>query len=208
MKIIDLQTWERTPQYMFFRRMDYPQYNVCVNIDVTRFVETAAERGLPFYYAMLYTANQSLNAVKEFRYRIRGEQVVLHDVVHPSFTDMDEGSDLFKVVVADMEPDMETFAARAAEKSARQRDFAVAGDIEGRDDLIYYTCLPWVSFTNLSHTISLNRDDSVPRVSWGRYFSSEGRILLPFSVQAHHAFVDGVHIGRYVDGLQKCLDTI
>ncbi|MDE6676058.1 MAG: chloramphenicol acetyltransferase, partial [Acetatifactor sp.] len=34
------------------------------------------------------------------------------------------------------------------------------------------------------------------------------RILLPFSVQVHHSFVDGVHIGRLAEGLQGYLNEI
>ncbi len=81
-------------------------------------------------------------------------------------------------------------------------------DVEGREDLIYITCIPWVSFTNLSHTVSLNKDDSIPRFAWGKYFEENGRILMPFSVQAHHSFVDGIHMGRYYDILQKYLDSL
>ena len=78
---------------------------------------------------------------------------------------------------------------------------------EGRTDLIYITCIPWVSFTNLSHTISFNKDDAVPRLAWGKYFEEGDKILIPFSVQAHHSFVDGIHMGLYFDALQDYLDT-
>ena len=30
--------------------------------------------------------------------------------------------------------------------------------------------------------------------------------MMPISVQAHHSFVDGLHIGQFVDGLQKFLN--
>ena len=30
--------------------------------------------------------------------------------------------------------------------------------------------------------------------------------MLPFSVQAHHSFVDGIHVGKLVDLLQKTFD--
>jgi chloramphenicol O-acetyltransferase len=33
-----------------------------------------------------------------------------------------------------------------------------------------------------------------------------GKIMLPFSVQVNHAFVDGVHVGKYVGRLQHFLD--
>lgn len=41
---------------------------------------------------------------------------------------------------------------------------------------------------------------------WGEYFERDGKIILPFSVQANHCLVDGVHIGRLVDSLQKHLN--
>lgn len=207
MEIINLDTWDRITHYNFFRRMDYPQYLICNNIDITNFLFKLKGRNISFYYAMIYAAIYALNQVKEFKYRIQGDNVVLHDIIHPSFTDMAEGSELFKMVTVFMEADIESFVAMAKEKSDRQKDYFVKKDVEGRDDLAYITCIPWVSFTNLSHTISFNRDDSVPRLAWGKYFNDNGKVLLPFSVQAHHSFVDGIHMGKYYDVLQKYLDT-
>jgi chloramphenicol O-acetyltransferase type A len=206
MKIIDLDTWERIAHYRFFKRMDYPHYNMCFNIDITRFLDTVKARNISFYYAMIFAATRAANDVSEFRYRIRGEQVILHDMVHPSFTDMSKGSDLFKMVTIDMTDSIETFVIRAKEKSEKQKDYFIAEDFAGRDDLIYITCIPWASFTSLSHTISFNKDDSVPRIAWGRYYTEGYRVLLPFSLQAHHSFVDGIHMGRYIDSLQDYLN--
>jgi chloramphenicol O-acetyltransferase type A len=206
MKIIDVNTWERAIHYRFFKRMDYPHYNICVNLDITHFLQTVKEKQIPFYYAMIFAATYALNEVEAFRYRIRGEQVVLHDKLHPSFTDMSKRSDLFKMVTVDMEDSIESFSRKAKKKSEEQTDYFVIKDVEGRDDLIYITCIPWVSFTHLSHTISFNKDDSVPRLAWGKYYADGDKILLPFSVQAHHSFVDGIHMGRYIDSLQEYLD--
>jgi len=208
MKIIDLSKWERTTHFNFFKRMDYPHYNICVNLEIRRFLESVEDRRVPFHYAMIFAAAQALNQFEEFRYRIRGNQVVLHEVVHPSFTDMTPGSDLFKMVTVDMESSLERFVLKAENKAAGQQDYFVFKDVEGRDDLIYITSLPWVSFTSLSHTISFNQDDSVPRLAWGKHFRDGNQIMLPFSVQAHHSFVDGIHIGRYIEALQTYLNRI
>jgi|GEM_PF-2208719 len=48
--------------------------------------------------------------------------------------------------------------------------------------------------------------ESIPRLAWGKYFIDGDKILLPFSVQAHHSFVDGIHMGQYIDYLQAYLD--
>lgn len=37
MEYIDIDSWKRKEHFNFFYRMDYPQYNVCMNIDITKF---------------------------------------------------------------------------------------------------------------------------------------------------------------------------
>ncbi len=49
------------------------------------------------------------------------------------------------------------------------------------------------------------KDNATPLFDWGKYFERDGKILLPFSVQAHHSFVDGIHIGKLVCLVQKTL---
>lgn len=205
MKVIDLTTWKRAGHYHFFHSMDYPQYNICMNLDITQFLKKTKERGLPFYYAMTYAAMKAVNRVEEFRYRIHGEQVVLYDKIHPSFTDMTVGDELFKIVTVDLEPTMEEFVVVARRKADNQKDYFPMSELS-RDDLVYITCIPWVSFTHISHTIRLNRDDAVPRISWGKYFKEGDKVLLPFSVQVSHAFCDGMHVGKYVELLQEYLN--
>jgi len=45
-------------------------------------------------------------------------------------------------------------------------------------------------------------------IDWGKYYEKDGKTLMPVSIQAHHSFVDGLHIGQFVDVLQKYLDKI
>ena len=40
----------------------------------------------------------------------------------------------------------------------------------------------------------------------GKYYEKNGRIMIPISVQVHHSFVDGIHIGRFVNKLQGYFD--
>jgi chloramphenicol O-acetyltransferase type A len=206
MKIIDLNTWKRAEHYKFFHRMDYPQYNICMNIEITNFLQKVKERKLPFYYAMIYAAMTAANEVEELRYRIRGEQVILHDKIHPSFTEITPGDELFKMVTVNLEETIDDFSASAGRKSEQQTEL-FRMDEERRDDLVYITCIPWISFTHISHTFSLNKEDAVPRISWGKYYREGDKVLLPFSVQVNHAFCDGLHVGRYVEKLQEYLDT-
>lgn len=46
--------------------------------------------------------------------------------------------------------------------------------------------------------------------TWKRathFYEKDGKVYLPFSVQVHHSFVDGVHIGKLAKKLQCYLDN-
>lgn len=66
--------------------------------------------------------------------------------------------------------------------------------------------MPWISYTHISHTNSGKKENATPLFDWGKYFERDGRILLPFSVQAHHSFVDEIHVGKLADALQKFME--
>lgn len=203
---IDINTWKRKEHFLFFHKMDYPQYNICFNLDITRLLKNIKHKGLPFNYTMMYLSTLSANEVEEFRYRIRNSKIILHEMVHPSFTYLDGESDYFKFVTAEMKNSLKEFIEEARYKSSRQKTFFGLEELSGRDDLIFYTSIPWISFTHLSHTIDLNKDDAIPRISWGKYFEDREKILLPYSVQVNHAFVDGIHIARYKEKLEALMD--
>ncbi|MES1244892.1 MAG: CatA-like O-acetyltransferase [Acidobacteriota bacterium] len=80
------------------------------------------------------------------------------------------------------------------------------GRMEARDDrtdLLHCSALPWVSFTSISHARNWGREDSVPKLAFGKVFEQDGRRLMPVSVEVHHALLDGLHVGRYLESLQE-----
>ncbi len=57
------------------------------------------------------------------------------------------------------------------------------------------------------HPIHMNPVDSVPRIAWGKYFKDQDKVMLPLSIQAHHALMDGVHAGRYYEQIQVLMNN-
>lgn len=201
MKIIDLENWERKEHYHFFKGMDYPHFNICANLDITRFYEDIKEKNLPFFISFLYAATRAANRIPEFRRRIRGYQVVEHAMVHPSFTAMTEKG-VFSFCTVDF---IENFLQFKTSTTSAIETAKVHGNLEdepGRDDLLYISCIPWISFTGITHPIHLNPVDSIPRITWGKYFEENGKIKIPLSVQAHHGLMDGFHVGQYFNEME------
>ena len=48
--------------------------------------------------------------------------------------------------------------------------------------------------------------NATPLFDWGKYYEKDGKVMIPISVQAHHSFLDGLHIGQFVEQLQKFLN--
>ena len=102
-----------------------------------------------------------------------------------------------------MQKDMETYVRVALEKVKTQKEYFIAPPA---NDEFSFSPLPWISYTHISHTISGNRTNAAPLLDWGKFFERDGRMILPFSVQVHHSFVDGIHVGRVEERLQEYLN--
>ena len=205
MRQIDIQTWARREHFNFFSTFDYPHFNMCANVDLSVFNATLKQQGVSFTVALVYVIARAANAIPEFRQRIRQGMVVEHEVVHPSITILVEG-DLFAFCSLNYTEDFSAFAAHAAEAIARVKENPTLEDDPGRDNLLFMTAIPWVSFTSFMHPIHLHPIDSIPRFAWGKYFEEGGRVKMPLSVQGHHALMDGLHMGRYYAHIQELLD--
>jgi chloramphenicol O-acetyltransferase type A len=196
MRTIDMQAWPRREHFKVFSSWDYPHFSMCANVDLTAFYPVVKQRGISFNVAIVYVLARAANAIPEFRYRIRPGEVVEHEIVHPATTIL-TNEDLFTFCTFDYAEDFSEFAARAAEQIAYVKEHLTLEDEPGRDDLLFMTAIPWVSFTSFMHPLHLHPVDSVPRFAWGKFFEDGELLKMPLSVQGHHALMDGVHVGRY-----------
>jgi chloramphenicol O-acetyltransferase type A len=205
MRYIDLETWPRRDHYRLYRNLDQPHFNMCANVDVTAFYPATKAQGIGFTIAVLHVLARAANDIPVFRYRMRGNDVIEHEVVHPSTTVLsDEG--LFGFCTLDYATSLLSFASPAAlaMNAARQRPKLESG--VDRDDVLFTTSIPWVSFTSFAHPMHFHPIDCVPRMAWGKRFADGDRLKMPLSVQGHHALMDGYHMGQYYERVQAYLD--
>ena len=202
---IDMQTWSRREHFEFFKAFNHPHFNMCANVDLTKFHPYVKGQGFSATAAIIYVISRAANAIPEFRQRMRDGEIVEHETVSPSVTILVD-NDLFSFCTIDYSQDFVEFAGRAARVIAAVKDNPTLKDPPGRDDLLYMTAIPWVSFTSFMHPMRLHPADSVPRFAWGKYFKEEGRLKMPLSVQGHHALMDGIHMGKFYGLIQEYLD--
>lgn len=203
---LDLETWKRRPHYEFYRRSEDPFFNLCTTIDVTELVERVAGEGGSFFLSSLWTSQRAANDIEPFRYRLDGESVIVFDRVDCGSTIL-RRDDTFGFAYFRYTPDFNQFASSGAREIAGVR--ARSGDLveqPDRLDLIYYSVIPWISFTSFSHARNRGATDSVPRIVFGKHYRAADRRLMPISVEVHHALMDGLHVARYLERFQQYLD--
>jgi chloramphenicol O-acetyltransferase type A len=194
-----MQIWPRREHFELFKTYEYPHFSLCANVEITAFRNYVKKTGISFHIAVVYLLARTANQIPEFRYRIRGDAVVEHDVVHPSSTIMGNNG-VFSFCSLQYVDDFSTFARMSAIKIADvQQRPRLAEEDTGRDDLLFLTVIPWVSFTGFTHPMRLDTSDSVPRIAWGKYFEDGERTKMPLGVQGHHALMDGLHAGRFYE---------
>ena len=203
MKPIDLAQWKRRTHFEFFRRSDLPFYNVNTQVSVSGLKAFARAKGVSLNNTLMFVTIRALNAIENFRYRLHGETVVLHDGLHPSFAHIREGDDLFSLITLDFVDDLAAFDRAVREAIAGTTDYFNIEKLKLRDDFVFISPLPWFSFTGIDHTLSLKREDGIPRISWGKITEQDGRQRLPYNIQVNHMFVDGLHVGRFFEQLDR-----
>ncbi len=197
---VDRETWPRKAIYDFFSPMCNPFYALTFPVDVTALRCFAKERGLSFYCGMVWMVTRAMDQVEAFRYKIRGEEIILHDHLIPSFTDLAPGSDTFHITTLEAGNELEDFCRRARAASQAQTEFMTRGPWP-EDQLVYFTCLPWFPLTALTNERDTDPSDSIPRVGWGRWEEAGERTVLHLSLELNHRLLDGVHAGRFYETL-------
>lgn len=205
MQIIDLESWPRKDSFEFFKTYHDPQFNICANVTITKTYEFFQATGISKFIGMLWLISDAANAIAEIRCRIRGERVVEHHRVHPSFTWLNDDNTL-TFCHAEYDQDAAAFFGNVQKGIAGvERNPAVADNKE-KDDVLYISCLPWINFTSVSHPLRVDDTRSIPRITWGKFFQDRDQWQMPVSIQLHHGLADGYHIGLFFEHLQAGLN--
>lgn len=200
--VIDESCWKRAMHCNVFRNSVEPAFCVTLELDITNFLNKVKKQDYSFTMAMIFAVSICANDIEEFRYRFVDGNIVLFNKIDTAFTYLNPDTKLFKVVYVPMTDTIDEYV-KLALKVAKEQEEYFTGPLG--NDVFQFSPMPWVSYTHISHTNSGKKDNATPLFDWGKYFNRNGKVILPFSVQVHHSFVDGLHIGRLADSLQAYL---
>lgn len=71
------------------------------------------------------------------------------------------------------------------------------------------SCLPWVRYKHFDVHVFDNGKFLAPVVTWGKYEQeSDNKVLMPLSMNIHHAVADGFHLCRFFNEVQALINAL
>jgi chloramphenicol O-acetyltransferase type A len=205
--LLDLENWNRKEHFKHFSQMEEPFFGVTVEIDCTKAYQKAKNLNTSFFIFYLHKTLEAVNTVENFKYRIDGDQIYIHDRVDVSAT-IGRKDCTFGFSLIEYNPDFRIFERDANTEIERiQNTSGLFTRSFDDDNLIHFSAIPWINFTSLSHARSYSYPDSCPKISFGKMITLEnGKKTMAMSVHVHHGLMDGLHVGQFIDLFQELMN--
>lgn len=201
MKKIDIEKWDRKEHFMFFQKSDLPFYNTNFNLDITGLKEITKNAGVSFNTTLIYLTMQAMLKIENFRYRYESGSVIEYDTLVPSFTHIKKGESLFRFITVEFSGSLKEFDTAVKQKITDSKKYFDLEELKNGTNFVFLSSLPWIPFTGIDHTMALNKYDTIPRITWGKYYQDGNRVLLPYNIQVNHLFIDGLHVGMFYENM-------
>lgn len=204
---LDLKSWHRHDTFHFYKDFDDPFFGVTAEIEVTGLVHFCKKEGRSFFLNMLFEIHQVVNDLEAFRYRIVGEEVYIYEEVLAGSTVLKPDKSFCFAYFDNFD---NAFEFEKAGQAAIAKAIAQERLLDKDDELymIHYSSLPWVSFKGIKHPRNFKTNDSVPKIVFGQHYENKGKLMIPISVEVHHALMDGYEIGQFFNFLQNSLSLV
>lgn len=206
MKKIDLNNYPRKEHFEFFGQFDEPFFGLTVDVACDKATQFCKEQKISFYQFYTYQILRAVNEVPELRHRLIEGEIFDMEEIHVSSTVLREDKTFgFSKIL--YKNSFEAFSAGMKAETEHVRNSSGLNLIPEQHDVIHYTATPWLNFTAISHARHFKFKDSIPKLAVGKAKEKEGERMLPISIHAHHALVDGYHVGLFYEKLEALLNN-
>ena len=177
--LIDIDTWERKDNYLFFRDFHNSWIAITSEVDCTEAYAEAKAKGHSFFLYYLYAVLRAANEVKEFRFRTDDFRAFYEEA---------------RRIITSIPDDGDPYGT--------DKEIAAQGDF----DVILLSATPKLYFTSISYTqYAPGHPLDYPLMNAGKAVKREGRLVMPIALTVSHAFVDGAHISLFFEKVAQYL---
>lgn len=208
MKELNIETWSRKPQYDFFKSYEDPFFNLTANIEVTNLYIYCKKHKLSFSLACIFVAIKSINEIPEFKLRIKNGKVVQFDSVPIGSTVLNDDN-TFSFCDFPYTTSITEFDEVGKRIIQKHKEGVTFDPQENEVQMVHCSTLPWISFTGFKHARKGDEaGKGIPKIIFGKRFEENELKKIPFSVEVHHALMDGYHVALLFEKMQQFINGL
>ena len=137
MRKIYLDNPHRKKHFEFFKNMSHPHFCIGFELNISKFYQQLKDQKLSFNSSIVYVVSRAANEIEKFRHRIREDHIIVHDLIHPSYSIPTEASDVFSFCTVEFDPNYQIFVENARKKESFLQQNPSFEDEPGRDDYLF-----------------------------------------------------------------------
>ena len=201
---IDPKDTSRAQAFELWMKSPMPMVTLIKTFDVTRLRKVGRRRGVKFNMLLCWCIGKAASRIEEF-YLLpeqgklyKYDRLAINVIVNNKEGGINSCDILYTADIKLFGQDYTTLSQAASTSS--QSSFVDDAMVIGTSAMIA---------TELDSIVNQYTDQFCnPMVLWGRYRKGWLRTTLPISFQFHHVQMDGGHAARFLDELQKTINTI
>jgi len=207
MTAINLDTWPRSQHFSLFKDFSQPYFSVCVHIDAKQLFNCCKSSQQSFFQSYIFLALRACHQYPPMLQRIINDAPWQLDDARASVVEL-AADETFRFSYFSLTQQFDEFSKHAQQVGSQTKAAPLFSDAfahtEGQADLIHISVLPWLDFTSFSHAYCHGKSLGIPKLVFGKYNKDTGK--MPLSIDVHHALMDGLHVARFIEYFQNCVD--
>ncbi|MFU1794636.1 type A chloramphenicol O-acetyltransferase [Paenibacillus azoreducens] len=204
---IDIESWKRKAYFEHYLGQSKCTFSMTANLNVTVLLSQLRQKHVKLYPAFLYMISRVINSHEEFRTDFHGGKLGYWEQMNPCYTIFHRDDQTFSAIWTEFNEYFPLFYEHYLQDQQQYQAQKGLFVKEMPANTFSVSSIPWVSFTGFNLNIYNEGEYLLPIITGGKYYQDGDHILLPVSLQMHHAVCDGYHAAVFMSELQELADT-
>ncbi|MBM0066819.1 type A chloramphenicol O-acetyltransferase [Alkalicoccobacillus gibsonii] len=176
-------------------------FSLTKELDVSHLLPFIRENRFKLYPTFIYLVTKIVNLNHAFKTSFNSEgELGYWDYLDPMYTIFNEKDKLFKGIWTHMTPNFDDFHHAYLADVKKYKEY---GGLFPKKPIpqntVSISMIPWTSFSGFNLNIGNNPNHLLPIITAGKFVVKGNRIVLPVSLQVHHAVCDGYHASIFME---------
>ena len=202
---VNPQDTTRAAAFALWMKAPNPMVTFFKTLDVTDLVRVSKRKGLKFNMLLCWCIGRAASSIREFYLLPVGGRLMRYESLAVNTIVKNRRGEVSScdILYAD---DLDVFNRDYLQYTAQVAESCADHDLSGECMVIGTSA---IVETELDGAVGMNSGIfNNPFLIWGRYRKGLLRCTLPVSFQFHHTQMDGAHAGRFLENLQREINSL